>query len=161
MWTNLSRLQRRVRNRRLGNRRPALFSSLNSPAFTHSALGCVLLFLIIAMISNPPHHGMAFDRYVSHNATPVPAALRDDAMRVLLTRDGSIYFGNHRVASEDLPEQIRQRLQSGAQHRVFLLVDQRARFRDLSIVLDELRYARIWDVTFLTESTVIHKREMS
>jgi biopolymer transport protein ExbD len=161
MWTNLSRLQRRVRNRRLSNRRPALCSSLNSPAFAHSALGCVVLFLIIAMISDPPHHGMALDRYISHNATPMPAALRDDAMRVMLTRDGSIYLANHRVASEDLPEQIRRRLQSGAQHKVFLVVDQRARYRDLSIVLDELRYARIWDITFLTESALIRTRGMS
>jgi biopolymer transport protein ExbD len=157
MWTNLSRLQRRVRIRRLGSRRPALFSSLNSPAFAHSALGCVLLFLIIAMISDPPHHGMAFDRYISQNATPMPAALRDDAMRVTLTRDGSIYFGNHRVASEDLPEQIRQRLQGGAQHKVYLVVDQRAKFADLSIVLDELRHAGIWDIAFLAEFPVMHR----
>jgi biopolymer transport protein ExbD len=157
----LSRLQLRVRNRRFSDRRRTLFNSLNSPALVHSMLGCVILFLIIAMISDPPHHGMALDRYISHNATPMPAALRDDAMRVMLTRDGSIYFGNHRVASEDLPEQVRQRLQSGAQHKVFLVVDQRARFRDLSIVLDDLRYAGIWDVTFLTESAVIRKRGMS
>ena len=156
----LSRLQLRVRNRRLGDSRRTLFSNLNSPAFTHSMLGCVLLFLIIAMISDPPHHGMALDRYISHNATPAPAALRDDAMRVMLTRDGSIYFGNNRVASEGLPEQIRQRLHEGGQHRVFLAVDQRARFRDLSIVLDELRNAGIWDITFLTGSAAMHKREL-
>jgi biopolymer transport protein ExbD len=156
----LSRLQLRVRNRRLSNRRGTLFSSLNSPAFSHSMLGCVLLFLIIAMMSDPPHHGMALDRYISHNAISIPAALRDDAMRVMLTRDGSIYFGNSRVASEELPEQIRQRLHTGAQHKIFLVVDQRARFRDLSMVLDELRHAGIWDVTFLTDSAVIHKRGM-
>jgi|SRR5271167_3277447 len=157
MWSSLSRLQRRVRNRRLGTRRPTLFSSLNSPAFSHSALGCVLLFLIIAMISDPPHHGMAFDRYISHNAISMPAALRDDAIKVQLARDGVIYFGGTRIASEDLPEQLRQHLLVSGQRKAFLVVDQRARFRDVSVVLDDVRRAGVWDVAFLTELQVVHR----
>jgi biopolymer transport protein ExbD len=153
----LSRLQIRVRNRRLGSRRYTLFSTLNSSVFAHPILGCVFVLLIIEMMCPQPHHGMAFDRYISHNAKLMPAALRDDALTVMLARDGTIYFGGARVANEDLPEQLRLRLRSSAQHKVFLVVDQRAKFWDVSVVLDDVRRAGIWDIAFLTELQVVHK----
>jgi biopolymer transport protein ExbD len=157
MGTNLSRLQRRVRNRRSGSRRPALFSSLDSSAFAQPMIGCVVVLLIVSMVSVPSGHGWLFDRYVSRHATPMPGALREDAMRVVVTRDGTVYFGNTRIAIAQLAEQIRQRVQSGAQHRVFFSVDQRAQFGDLAIALDEVRHAGIWDITFLAESPVPHR----
>jgi biopolymer transport protein ExbD len=91
-------------------------------------LGGVLVLLVVFMMYAPSDHGLVFNRHISHHATPMPAALRDDAMRVMLSRDGTMYFGNAKVTSEDLAEQIRQHLESGAQHKVFLIVDQRARF---------------------------------
>jgi biopolymer transport protein ExbD len=87
----------------------------------------------------------------------MPAALRDDAMRVMLSRDGTMYFGNAKVTSEDLAEQIRQHLESGAQHKVFLIVDQRARFGDLSVVLDKVRQSGISDIALLAEFPVMHR----
>jgi biopolymer transport protein TolR len=153
----LSRLQLRVRNRRLGGKRYPLFSSANSSVFAQSLLGCALVLLIVFIMYAPSHHGWVFDPYIAHHATSMPAAIRDDAMRVMLSRDGTIYFGNARVTSEDLAEQFRQRLESGAQRKVFLLVDRRARFEDLSAVLDEVRHAGLWDIAFLAEFPVMHK----
>ncbi len=89
----LSRLQLRVRNRRLGSRRSTFFSSVNSSLFAQSMLGCMVVLLIVFMMYAPSHHGMAINRYISHSATPMPAALRDDAMTVMVTLDGNIYFG--------------------------------------------------------------------
>jgi biopolymer transport protein ExbD len=153
----LSRLQLRVRNRRLVNNRSTLLSSVNSSAFSQSALGSTLVLLLVAMISDPPRHGTLVDRCLSRHATPMPAALRDDAVKVMVGRDGAIYLGGTQVASEDLAEQIRQRLQSGAQHKVFLTVDQRARFGDLAIVLDEVRRAGVRDIAFLAEFPLMHR----
>jgi|SRR5579859_1134350 len=153
----LSRLQLRVRNRRLGSRSYALFCSMNSPAFAQSMLACILVLLIVFMMYAPSHHGMAIDRYISRSATPMPAALRDNAMVVMVTRDGTVYFGNARVAAEDLAGQIRQCLQSGSQRKVFFVVDQRAQFGDLAITLDEVRHAGIQDIAFLAEFPAIHR----
>jgi biopolymer transport protein ExbD len=150
-------LQLRVRNRRSGRQRYTLFSSVNSSAFSQSMLVCAFVLLILFMMYAPAHHGLLFDRYISHHARPMPAALRDDALRVMLSRDGTIYLGNAKVAGEDLADEIRQRLESGAEHKVFLIVDQRARFGDLSVVLDQARQAGIWDIAFLAESPVMHK----
>jgi biopolymer transport protein ExbD len=157
MCTNLSRLQCRVRNRRLGSKRYGLFCNLHPSPFSQAMLGCVLVLLIVFMMCAPSHHGLVVDRYISRSATPMPAALREDAMRVVVTRDGSIYFGNTRIAGEDLAGQIRLRLQRGALHKVFFVVDQRAQFEDLAIALDEVRHAGIWDIAFLAEFPVMHK----
>ena len=157
MWTNLSRLQRRVRSRRMGSKCYGLFCNLNSSAFSQSMLGCVLILLIVFMTNTHSHHGLVVDRYISRGATPMPEALREDAMRVVVTRDGSIYFGNTKIAGEDLAGQIRLRLQSGAQHKVFFVVDQRAPFGDLAVALDEVRHTGIWDIAFLAEFPVMHR----
>ena len=148
----LSRLQVRVRNRRLGSRRYALFCNLNSSAFAQSILSCAVVLLIVEMTFPQPHHGMPFD--ISHNAKPMPAALCDEALTVMLARDGAIYFGGTKVASEDVPEQLRQRLRGGAQRKVFY---QRAKFNDVSVVLDDAQCAGIWNIAFLTELQVVHK----
>jgi biopolymer transport protein ExbD len=158
MWTNLSRLQRRVCNRRLGSKRYGLFCNLNSVALSQSMLGCVLTLLVVYMTFAPPsHYGMVVDRYISRTATPMTAALREDAMKVVVTRDGSIYFGNTKIAGEDLSRQIRLRLQSGAQRKVYFVVDQRAQFGDLASALDEVRHAGIWDIAFLAEFPMMHR----
>lgn len=120
-------------------------------------LGVTLCLLITLMMDTTPHHGNYLDQYRSRNATPMPAALREEALRVMLTRDGTVYFGNSRVANEDLPNLIRQRMQNGAPRKVFLAVDSRARYMDLSAVLDDVRYAGISDVVLLAESIVTHR----
>ncbi len=157
MWINLSRLQRRVRIRRLGSKRYGLFCNLNSSLFSQSMLGCVLILLIVFMMYVPPYHGVEIDRYISHSARPMPAALREDAMRVVVTRDGIIYFRNTKIAGEHLSGQIRLRLHCGAQRKVYFVVDQRAHFGDLAIALDEVRHAGIWDIAFLAEFPVMHR----
>ena len=77
-------------------------------------LGLVLCLLITFMMDTKPHHGTYIDQYRSRNATPMPAALREDALRIMLTRDGSTYFGNSKVANEDVPDQLRQRIKNGS-----------------------------------------------
>jgi biopolymer transport protein ExbD len=153
----LSPLQQRVRNRRLGSRRYTLFSSLDSSAFAQVTLGCVLVLLIVFMMYAPQHGNYVFDPYTTRHATLMPDALRDNALRVIVTRDGSVYFGNGRIALEDLAEQVRQRLRGGAQNKIFLVVDQRARFGDFSPVLDEVRHAGIRNIAFLAENPVMHR----
>jgi len=152
MWSNPSRLECRVRSRRLGSGRYALFSKLHPSVLSQSMLSCVVVLLLVEMVSHPQvHQSVPFDRYISRNAIAMPAALRDDAIKVMLARDGVIYFGGTKVAGEDLPKHLRQHLSSNSPRKTFLVVDQRAKFGDVSVVLDDVRRASAWDVAFLTE----------
>jgi biopolymer transport protein ExbD len=157
MSMNFSRLQIRVRNRRMGSQWYALFGGINSSLFSQSTLACVLVLMIIFMMYAPSNRHSVIDPYISRHAIPIPAALRDDALRITVTRDGTIYFGNAKVVSEDLSLRIRQRLDSSAPRKVFLSVDERTQYGDLSIVLDDVRHAGILEIVLLAEFPVMHR----
>ena len=153
----LSRLPLRLRNRRYGSRHNPPYRTLDPVALANSMLGLLLVLLVIAMISRQPLYGLAVEEHLLRHVIPMPGALREDAMRVVVTRDGRIYFGNVRVAEEDLPKLIRQRAQNGAEHKVYLVVDPRAPYADLSIVLDGVRRAGMGEIALLAESPFLHK----
>jgi biopolymer transport protein ExbD len=81
----------------------------------------------------------------------MPGVLKEDAMRILIARDGSIYFGNHRIIAEELPREIQERVQNGAEEKIFLAVDPRTRYGSAEKALDQICIAGIRDVSFLTD----------
>ena len=81
----------------------------------------------------------------------MPAALREDALKVVITRDGSIYFRERRIAIEDLANEIREGLRTGAERKVYIAVDARAKYGAVPAVLDKIRLAGVEKVAFLTE----------
>jgi biopolymer transport protein ExbD len=112
----------------------------------------LLVLLFILMVHVPtPHHGISVDRATAVHSAPMPGATKEDAMRISVMRDGRIYFGNHAVATEDLPDEIRERVRNGAERKIYLAVDARAKYGDAERVLDQIRLSGIRDVSFLTE----------
>jgi len=79
----------------------------------------------------------------------MPRAVREDALTVGVTRDGKVYFRNVPISAEDLPDQIREGLRSGAEKKVYFRADARARYGDVKQVLIEIRRAGIENVCFL------------
>jgi biopolymer transport protein ExbD len=97
------------------------------------------------------HVGVYVDLPRSEHSSRLPAALREDAMRVSILRDGRVYLGLYRIAVEDLPIQIREGLRGGAENRVYLYADARARYADVKMALDAVRLAGVKQVSFITE----------
>jgi biopolymer transport protein ExbD len=87
----------------------------------------------------------------------MPGAMREDAMKIMIMMDGVIYFGNHRVVAEELPEEIRERVRNGAERKIYLVVDQRAKYGNAEKVLDQVRLAGIREISILTDQPYIHK----
>jgi biopolymer transport protein ExbD len=114
-------------------------------------VGILLVLLLIFMVSVPAYHGISLDRATAVHSTPLPGATKEDAMRIFVMRDGRVYFGNYAVAAEDLPDEIRERVQNGAERRIYLSVDGRAKYGDAEKVLDQIRVSGIRDVSFLTQ----------
>jgi biopolymer transport protein ExbD len=113
-------------------------------------LGIFFAIFITLATQNSISHGAAVDLVKSRNATPAPTALREDAMWISVTRDGKWYFGARRVSPEELPSRILEGLRNGAENRVFLLVDARAKYKDAEMVLEEIQRTKVRRVTFLT-----------
>lgn len=117
----------------------------------------VLLCIFMTVPTPTPYHRMAVDWAVAPHSTSMPGATKEDAMQIIITRDGGIYFPNSRVVAESLPDEIRERVQNGAERKIYLLVDARARYRDAEKVLDQIRLAGIREVSFLTDQPYPHR----
>jgi biopolymer transport protein ExbD len=115
-------------------------------------IGIFFFFFIMFVLSAPPYHDMPVDLVKSWHSSLVPSAVREDAMKVSVTRDGRVYFGSRQVSLAELPNRIVEALRSGSENRVFLLVDARARYSDVVTALESVQRARVRRVTFLTEA---------
>jgi biopolymer transport protein ExbD len=106
---------------------------------------------MLGTATTPHHYGYSTDLPVSRFAMQMPKAIREDAQIVSIARDGKIYFGHTPMVAEDLPDQIRERLQNGAERKVYLRADARAKYGDVKLVLTEIRQAGIENVCILAE----------
>jgi biopolymer transport protein TolR len=113
----------------------------------------LLVAFMIGTATTPHHYGYSTDLPVSRFARQMPKALREDAQIVSIMRDGKIYFGHTPMSAGDLPDQIRERLQNGAERKVYLRADARAKYGNVKLVLTEIRQAGIEDVCILAEKS--------
>lgn len=120
-------------------------------AFPHLGVTLVLL-CIFMLITEPPHHGIPVEWPKAGHLGLLQKANREDAIRITITRDGSVYFRNFRVTFGELLSDIKESLHEGAERRVYLLVDPRARYSDLTPVIDQISAAHIQEVAFFARN---------
>lgn len=109
-----------------------------------------LLFMFLPATTDTPRP-IPVDQPVSYHCSPMPGVQKEDAIQISVTRDGSIYFRHDRIMFQDLPAEIAKGLQDGAEKRVYLNADARARYADVAAVLDQIRMSGIENVSFLTQ----------
>lgn len=145
LWSPVQRMNERTRNRR-----SEYYCRIDASAF----VGIMCALLILLMTPTEPFHSRRWGavdlpRMIEHSR-PLTGARREDAMSVGVARDGRVFFGPRRVTLDDLAEQIRDGLRGGAENRVYLAVDARAKYSDVKAVLDRIRDAGVEHVAFLT-----------
>jgi len=87
-------------------------------------LGLAIALFCFFMLGAPSSHGgVPVELVKSAHAHSFSLATREDAIRVGITRDGSIYFWNHKVATGDFRNRIHDSVLNGAEKRVYLQVD--------------------------------------
>jgi biopolymer transport protein ExbD len=139
-----------ILRQKLAKRHSQYYCRIDPSLFTGVFFALLIIFMLMPGPSSP-HHRLPIDLATSAHSRPMPWALRDDALRLVIARDGKVYFGNEKVALDELPTEIRNRLQDGAEKRVYLLADARVRYSEVKPVLDEVRLAGVADVSFLTD----------
>jgi len=112
----------------------------------------VMLALLFLLMPNGYHDlpRYSVDLAETRHAIPMPGAAREDAMRISITRDGKLFFRDHGVMPADLPNEISEGVRNGAEKRVYLAVDARAKYGDAKAILVQLRLAGIENVSLLT-----------
>jgi biopolymer transport protein ExbD len=127
-----------------------LFSSIDATAFASILVVLVFAVLIFHGMSYNPHHGNSVDLPKVSHPVSMRGALREDAMKVSILRDGKIYFGSDQIRLVDLPTKIQDRLKNREiEHKVYVVADMRARWGTVKLALDGVRTAGIIRVAFL------------
>ena len=113
----------------------------------------MMLALLFSFLPATPHapRSIPVDMAVAAHSGALAGALREDAMQISITRDGRFFFRSDKVSPEDLPEKIRKGVWNGAERRIYLNADARAKYRDAVAVLDQIRLAGIEDVSLPTQ----------
>jgi biopolymer transport protein ExbD len=139
----------RAAAQRAANRKSAFYSNMNLWPF----VGILIALLCMFLVNTSPSHGLSVDRARSFHAIAQPGALREDAMQVLVSRDGSVFFRRYAVTPDQLADRVRSALREGAEKKIYLSVDARSRYGDTVVVVDELRKAGIDRICFITDNS--------
>jgi len=67
------------------------------------------------------------------------AANREDALLVVVERDGRVWFGSYPINPSVLPTRIREAMSHGAKCKVYIRADARAKYSAVAEVLDRVR----------------------
>ena len=127
----------------------SLFSGFKTLQFA-SVMGLVGFVVLIIFMTAPTPHGFGPDLAQVLHPVAMPSAERDDAMKLTIMRDGSIYLGSDKVYYLDLPAKIQERLKDrDVERKVYVVADARARWSSVEMALDGVRSAGIVRVAFI------------
>jgi len=112
----------------------------------------MLVLLIIFMVVTPMlQKTHQVDLTPVNNPRDMKEADKDDAIVVAVTRDGSLYLGNSKIAKEEITGQIKDRIANKLDKTVYVKSDARAKYGDVVAVVDEIRSAGVDQLGLLTE----------
>jgi biopolymer transport protein ExbD/biopolymer transport protein TolR len=112
----------------------------------------MLVLLIIFMVITPMlQNKVQIDMAQVDNAIAMPDADKDDAIVVAITRDGGVFLGQDKVATDDLGRLVQDKLSDKPGKTIFIRADARAQYRAVEDAIDAVRTAGVEDVGLLTQ----------
>lgn len=142
----------RAAKERIGKRRSRVGASINMWPLVGITIALLVLMIIVtgpASFHYRPWNST--DLALSVHAASEPKAIREDAIRVAITRDGSLFFRDVKVTLDDLPKMIRDAVRNGAERKVYLVVDARTRYADVKTVYDAIAEGGVSEVSLIAE----------
>ena len=112
----------------------------------------MLVLLIIFMVITPMlQQKVAIDMAEVNNPVAMPDADKEDAIVVAITRDGSLFLGQDKVAPSELGKMVSDRLANTPGKTIYIRADARAQYRAVEDAVDDVRSAGVDDVGLLTQ----------
>lgn len=144
MWSPSRAAQQSERKRK-----SAAFTFLNLWPFAAIMVVLVALFLF-RYVPVVDYGGPPADLPKSKTAVEERGANREDSIHILVTRDGAAYIDRKFVRLDDLAHEVQNAVRDGAEKKVYISADARAKHGDVERVVDELRHAGITEISFIT-----------
>ena len=127
-------------------------AKVNSNINVTPMVDVMLVLLIIFMVITPMlANKVNIDLAKTDNPTPMADADKEDAIVIAVTRDGSFYLGQNKIAPEEIGPTVRDRLADKPGKEIYIRADARARFLDVENAIDDVRTAGVDAVGLLTE----------
>ena len=112
----------------------------------------MLVLLIIFMVITPMlQNKVAVDMAKVDNPTAMPDADKEDAIVVAITKDGSVFLGQNKVAANELGALVRAKLEGTPGKTIYVRADARAQYRGVEDAIDAVRTAGVDEVGLLTQ----------
>ena len=127
-------------------------AKVNSNINVTPMVDVMLVLLIIFMVITPMlQKGVSVDLAKVNNPEPMADADKEDALIVAVMRDGQVFFGNDKIAVDQLTQKVKDRLANRTDKRVYVRADARAKFGSVVGVVDNVRSAGVDDLGLLTD----------
>jgi biopolymer transport protein TolR len=127
-------------------------AKVNSNINVTPMVDVMLVLLIIFMVITPMlQKGVTVDLAKVNNPQQMPDADKEDALIVAVMRNGDVFFGNDRIASDQLTNKIKDRIANRQNKIVYLRADARAKYKAVVDVVDNVRAAGVDDLGLLTD----------
>jgi len=127
-------------------------AKVNSDINVTPMVDVMLVLLIIFMVVTPMlQHGVSVDLAKVNNPEPMADADKEDALLVAVMRDGTVYFGQDKIAPDQLTGKVKDRIANRVDKRVYIKADARAKFGSVVAVVDNVRAAGVDELGLLTD----------
>jgi biopolymer transport protein TolR len=137
---------------RLARKSDKPISRIDMRVFTTVFIVVALTLLTIFMtLTQPAVHGVRADLPKACSGSPMRGADREDAISVVILRDGTIFVGRGKVQLNSLSETIREQSKQARDKKVYIRADARARSGSVADVLDALREAGVRNIAFIVD----------
>lgn len=114
------------------------------------AILLAFLFIFMPMVTDDlPLH--AVDLAKAAHSAAMAHAFREDAIMITVQRDGRLYLNNAQFGPHGVTAGIQEQIRSGAEKKVYLRADARARYKAVIAVIDAIHQAGIEDIGIITE----------
>jgi biopolymer transport protein TolR len=124
---------------------------IDMTAFAAVLVALFFLMMVFRAYELNSHNGGGADLPKVSHPVEMLNSMREDALKIGIMRDGGFFFGNDRTTAAQLPAKIEERLRHGAERKVYLNADARAKYGAVKKVLDGLRSAGMENVGILVE----------
>ena len=127
-------------------------AKVNSNINVTPMVDVMLVLLIIFMVITPMlQNKVNVDLAQTDNPIAMPDADKEDAIVVAITRDGTLYLGQNRIAGSEIGQKVRDMLADKPGKQIFVRADAHARYLDVENAIDDVRSAGVDSVGLLTE----------